>query len=90
MERISVREEPRGRASSKVMAERACRLCLGDSRGVPVLKVGLRKGVVGSRLQRWEVTLHRAWDAAASELDLVTAGGGGGRCRASVGLVCVT
>lgn len=53
MERISVRDEPRGGASSKVMAERACRLCLGDGRGVPVLKVGLRRGVVGSRLQRW-------------------------------------
>lgn len=90
MERISVREEPRGGASSKVTAERACKLCLGDGLGVPVLKVGLREGVVGSRLQRWEVTLHGAWDAAASEPGLVLVGGGGGHCRASVGLVCVT
>ena len=90
MERISVREEPRGGASSKVTAERACKLCLGDGLGVPVLKVGLREGVVGSRLQRWEVMLHGAWDAAASELGLVLVGGGGALPHGLQGLSSLT
>lgn len=34
--------------------------------------------------------MRGAWDAAASELGLGLAGAGGGHCRASVGLVCVT